>query len=397
MHGPLHGVRVLDFTHVLAGPFCTRILGDLGADVVKVGTRGRIVPLTDPTHPFQMLWNRNKRSLALDMSSAEGRAICRRLCDKADIVIDNFSVGILDQWGVGFDAVRQTNPGAIYIAMAGMGQDGPWAKFVTYAPTIHALSGHTHLTSVPGRQDVGPGVSYADHMAGLHAAVATLAALEAHRHTGRGQFIDLSQFEMAVNLLGPALLDYFANGRVAQPCANALPYDVAAPHGCYPCAGEDRWVAVACMTDQQWQALRGVMGSPAWASADRYRSAAGRVEDAPALDQRIAEWTMRQTAELVQTRCQAAGVPAGVVQTGADLVEHDPQLRHARFFRRADASHPVHGVTSLDRIALRFSKTDPDTYRPTALLGADNVPVLRDWLEMSEPEVRDGEKDGTFR
>src|SRR5215475_1535928 len=154
MAGPLRGIRVLDFTHVLAGPFATRILGDLGADVVKVGTRGRIVPLTDPAHPFQMMWNRNKRSLALDMSGAEARAVCRRLCDKADIVIDNFSVGVLEDWGIGFDAVRKTNPGVVYIAMAGMGQDGPWADFVTYAPTIHALSGHTLLTGIPGREDI---------------------------------------------------------------------------------------------------------------------------------------------------------------------------------------------------------------------------------------------------
>ena len=253
---PLDGLRVLDFTHVLAGPFAARILGDLGADVVKVNSVTR--PAGD-SDPYYIMWNRNKRALALDMSTPRAAEICRRLCEKADIVIDNFSIGVLDRWGVGYESVREANPRIIYLSMSGMGEGGPWSKFVTYAPTIHALSGLTHMTSVPGREDIGIGFSYNDHQAGLHGVVVLLAALEARRISGRGQRIDMSQFEIGVNFSGPALLDLFANGRAAQPTGNRLPYDVAAPHNCYPCEGEERWVAISvnwawisCLATSRW-------------------------------------------------------------------------------------------------------------------------------------------------
>lgn len=398
---PLTGVRVLDFTHVLAGPFATRILADLGADVVKINSRIRAGP-NAPDGPYYVTWNRNKRALALDMSRDESRAVCKRLGQAADVVIDNFSVGVLDRWGVGYESVRPANPGVVYVQMSGMGDDGPWSDFVTYAPTIHALAGLTHLTGVPGRQDIGIGFSYNDHCAGLHGAFAILAALEARRHTGRGQHIDLSQFEVGVGLAGPSLLDYFANGRSAKATGNALPYDWAAPHGCYPCAGarsdatvDERWVAIACMTDRQWDALRQLMGDPAWTRRPGLATAKGRVDDAD-LDANIAEWTRTLTATAVMARCQAAGIPAGVVQTGADLGDADPQLRHSGFLAPIEDPHPVLGRTYADRLPLRFEDTPCDVYRRTRRVGEDNVAVLADWLGMTEEQVRQGEADGLF-
>ena len=396
---PLTGIRILDFTHVLAGPFATRILADLGADVVKVNSSARVGP-NAPDGAYYIMWNRNKRALALDMSRSESRALCKRLCETADVVIDNFSVGVLGRWGVGYNEVSPANPNVIYVQMSGMGDGGPWSKFVTYAPTIHALSGLTHLTGVPGRQDIGIGFSYNDHCAGLHGAFAILAGLEARRGTGRGQRIDLSQFEVGVNLTGPTLLDYFANGRAAEPCGNRLPYDLAAPHNCYPCAGpasaavaDERWVAIACMTDQQWTSLRQVMGDPPWARNPALATAEGRFK-AKTLDARIGEWTQRLMATEVMERCQAAGVPAGVVQTGADLGAHDPQLRQCGFLLELDEPHPVAGTTYADRLPIRFEATPCDRYRRTRQVGEDNAAVLADWLGLSEEEVRRGEQDG---
>ena len=184
--GPLEGVRILDFTHVLAGPFATRVLGDMGADVVKIMSSTRAGLAGGVDHPYHALWNRNKRVFQLDLSRQEARDIARDLALQADVVIDNFSVGVLDRWGIGYDAVSPDNPGAIYIGMSGMGTSGPWSNYVTYAPTVHALAGLTYLTGVPGRNDIGIGFSYNDHMAGLHGAVAVLAALEARRMTGNG-------------------------------------------------------------------------------------------------------------------------------------------------------------------------------------------------------------------
>ncbi|HAH80802.1 MAG TPA: carnitine dehydratase, partial [Gammaproteobacteria bacterium] len=234
---PLTGLRVLDFTHVLAGPFATRILADMGADVVKINSAQRAVGTQDPKHPYYLMWNRNKRALALNLTTDEGKTVARELCLQADVVIDNFSAGVLDRWGIGYQAIHEHNPQAIYVQMSGMGDGGPWSKFVTYAPTIHALAGLTHTTGVSGREDIGIGFSYNDHQAGLHGAVAVLAALEQRNRTGIGHRVDISQFEVGVNFLGPSLLDYFANGATARPVGNDLPYDAAAPHGCYPCKG----------------------------------------------------------------------------------------------------------------------------------------------------------------
>lgn len=398
---PLAGVRVLDFTHVLAGPFATRVLADLGADVVKVVSAARTGP-NAPDGVYYATWNRNKRALALDMSRDESRAVCKRLAEAADIVIDNFSVGVLDRWGVGYDTTSPGNPGVIYIQMSGMGAGGPWSGFVTYAPTIHALAGLTHLTGAPGRRDIGIGFSYNDHCAGLHGAFAILAALEARRHTGRGQRIDLSQFEVGVGLTGPSLLDYFANSRTAEPVGNKLPYDCAAPHGCYPCAGakseavvDERWVAIACMTDAQWHRLRLVMGDPSWARDPKFASAEGRA-NCTELDTNVAAWTRTLAATAVMERCQAAGVPAGVVQTGADLGDADPQLRRSGFLAPIEGTHPVLGQTYADRLPIRFEGTPCEIYRRARRMGEDNAAVLSDWLGMTGEQVRQGEENGFF-
>ena len=197
-----------------------------------------------------------------------------RLALQADVVIDNFSVGVLDRWGIGYDAVSPEHPGVIYVGMSGMGTSGPWSKYVTYAPTVHALAGLTYLTGVPGRNDIGIGFSYNDHMAGLHGAVAVLAALEGRRLTGKGQRIDMSQFEVGVNFGGPALLNWFANGVAAEPVGNDPPWESWSPHAIYPCRGEDQWCAIAVVTDEQWQSLCRMMGADDWlddGSADHRR------------------------------------------------------------------------------------------------------------------------------
>ena len=395
MSRPLEGIRILDFTHVLAGPFATRILGDLGADVVKVSSQAR-QGKNDPNSAYYIMWNRNKRSVALNLVTEEAREVARKLCEAADVVIDNFSVGVLDRWGIGYETVSKANPGVTYVAMSGVGHDGPWSKFVTYAPTIHALSGITQMTGVPGRKDLGVGVSFNDHLSGLHGAVAVLAALEERKHSGKGQFIDLSQLEVGAALAGPGLIDYFGNGTVAEAVGNRLPYDVAAPHNVYQCSGDDRWVAIAIMADDQWGRFKGVLGNPDWAQDSTFATAAGRLAAAEMLDERIAAWTATQSAEEVQELCQANGVPAGVVQTGVDLVENDPQLRHRGFLTTTDDEHAIRGIVNLDRLPMRFSKTPANHHFAPRQLGDDNVDVLAEWTGMDEATVRQAEADGTL-
>jgi len=403
MTRPLEGLKVLDFTHVLAGPFGTRVLADMGADVIKINSASRAVGANEPVHPYYIMWNRNKRALALDMTNEHDRELCRRLCQQAEVVIDNFSVGVLERWGVGYDEVVSDNPGVIYVQMSGMGEGGPWSGYVTYAPTIHALSGLTYLTGVPGREDIGIGYSYNDHQAGLHGAVAILAALEARQHSGRGQHIDISQFEIGVNFAGPSVFDLFANDRAADPVGYRLPYDEAAPHGCYPCrpSGEgitgECWIAIACMDDDAWEALKRVMGIPEWSERDAYTTVGGRLAEIDEIDRAIAEFTASEDAYELMVRCQAAGVPAGVVQDGHDLANNDPQLRHYDFLHRIDDDSSEFGQTWADRLPLRFSRTPCNTYHRVRAVGEDNVSVLKDWLDMSESEVRSLEDEGRLR
>jgi crotonobetainyl-CoA:carnitine CoA-transferase CaiB-like acyl-CoA transferase len=208
---------------------------------------------------------------------------------------------------------------------------------------------------------------------------------------------------VGVNFLGPSLLDWFANGRAARPTGNRLPYDEAAPHGVYPCRpqGEgivgERWIAIACLTDVQWRALRGLLGEPDWAADPALDTAAGRVATADLLDAHMAEWTRGQDARELMLRCQAAGVPAGAVQDGIDLAERDPQLRHGAFMRPIGEPGAPIGQTWADRLPLRFERTPCDEYHRVRLLGEDNAAVLADWLGMSADEVAKGEADGVLR
>ena len=405
---PLAGLRVLDFTHVLAGPFATRILADMGADVVKINSVQRAVGTQDPQHPYYLMWNRNKRALALNLATDEGKSVALELCLKADVVIDNFSAGVLDRWGIGYNAIHKQNKRAIYVQMSGMGDGGPWSKFVTYAPTIHALSGLTHATGVSGREDIGIGFSYNDHQAGLHGAVAVLAAIEQRHRTGIGHRVDISQFEVGVNFLGPSLLDYFANGVAARPVGNDLPYDHAAPHGCYPCKTDptnahdivgldERWIAIACMTDTQWSALKAVMQHPEWAASEDFDNVQGRLTHKRAIEENLSAWTQEQDAYDLMQRCQAAGVPAGVVQDGADLMERDPQLAKAKFSRPMEDVHPDLGPTWVDALPIHFNATPCDQYQRVRVIGEDNAAVLEDWLAMSAHDVAAKEADGILQ
>ncbi len=394
--GPLEGIRILDFTHVLAGPFATRVLGDMGADVVKIMSSTRAGLAGGVDHPYHALWNRNKRVFQLDLSRQEARDIARRLALQADVVIDNFSVGVLDRWRIGYDDVSVDNPGVIYVGMSGMGVSGPWSKYVTYAPTVHALAGLTYLTGVPGRNDIGIGFSYNDHMAGLHGAVAVLAALEGRRLTGKGQRIDMSQFEVGVNFGGPALLNWFANGVAAEPVGNAPPWESWTPHAIYPCHGEDQWCAIAVVDDDQWRALCRLMDVHDWLEDDSLQSVEGRAARRSEIDARISAWSMNQDRYELMQRCQEAGVPAGVVQTGDDLVNRDPQLAQAGVHFAYDDRHPDLGPLKADRLALKFEKTPATVYNRSEVFGESNVSVAADWLGMPAEEVARLEADGVI-
>jgi crotonobetainyl-CoA:carnitine CoA-transferase CaiB-like acyl-CoA transferase len=392
---PLDGVRILDFTHVLAGPFGTRVLGDLGADVLKLGTSIRSGGANNPTHPYYISWNRNKRSLMVDMGSEKGRTIARRLAQRSDAVIENFSAGVLKRWGMDRAGLAATNPKVTVVSMGGMGQTGPWKDFVTFAPTVHALVGLTYMTNPPGQNLLGYGFSLTDHLSGLGGALAILEGVEHARRTGHGLEVDLSQYELGLGIMAPGLIDQLANGTAPEPAGNRHPFRSWAPHGIYPAAGDDRWVAIACQGDGEWRTLCTVMGRPELAADPRFATHAGRLKDQDVLDEVVSGWTAAFDRYEVMARCQAAGIAAGAVQNAEDLTSVDETLRAREFFGDAEASGGS-PPNPIDRFPALFNGSRPPSYRAPHQLGSDTFDILTDVLEMDDAEVAELMAEGVL-
>ncbi len=389
---PLAGVRVLDFSWVLAGPKATRVLGDLGADVVKLQTELRAQGTGHNDHPFFLMWNRSKRSASLDMKQARAAEIVLKLAEQADVVVENFAPGVLDRWGIGWDALRARNPRLVYLGMAGCGLDGPWRDHVTFAPTIHALCGLTALTNPPGRQDVGHGVSITDHVSGLAGALAVLAALEVRERTGRGQRIDLSQLEVGAFLIGPALLELGAGGREAVANGNRDGLDDLVPNEVYRTA-DGGWLAVTARDDADWRRLCAVLDDATLAADQSLDAVVGRRAQRKRIDAALAAWAARQDADAAMQRLQAAGVPAGKLQTAPDLVR-DPQLFSRDAF--VELAHASVGSQGIERFPGTIAGSSLEPYRASPAFGEHTFEVYAELLGMSEEEIAVAIADGLF-
>ncbi|MDP6179515.1 MAG: CoA transferase, partial [Desulfatiglandales bacterium] len=262
--GILKGLRILDFTRVLAGPYVTRILADFGAEVIKVQSQKTAKGSESDTGGYFNTWNRNKHSITLDMSHPEARELVLRVAGISDVVIENFSPRVMSNWGLTYERLKEVKEALIMVSMSGMGQTGPWKDFVSFGPTVQALGGLTYLTSYHRGLAVGPGYSYADSVAGLYGALAVLTALDYRDRTGQGQHVDLSEYEAVCTLIGPALLDAFANQREVLPGGNRPEHIDAAPYGCYQCLGKERWCVIAVFNEKEWRALASLLGHSDW-------------------------------------------------------------------------------------------------------------------------------------
>jgi crotonobetainyl-CoA:carnitine CoA-transferase CaiB-like acyl-CoA transferase len=389
----LAGIRVLDFTWVLAGPYCTRVLADLGANVVKIQTESQSQGANSNAFPYFALWNRNKRSISFNMKHPRAVETFRRLAEQADVVVENFSVGVLERWGISYDAVRQWNNRIIYLSMAGAGQDGPWRDFVTYAPTIHALCGLTYLTNPPDRKDIGMGFALTDHLSGLAGALAILEALEARRQTGRGQWIDLSQLEVGTYLAGPALVDFLNNGHEVHPQGNADAFADHVPNNVYRCLA-DEWLALTARDDHEWRRLCAAIGRDELAASDQFASASLRSIYRTEIDEIISAWTAQQDAEQAMRQLQAAGIPAGKVQNMRDMTERDEQLAARQWL--VEVENKLLGRHHLDVFPALFGETPLGPYAPAPYFGEHNFEVYAELLGMSEAEIAAAIGEGLF-
>lgn len=397
---PLAGIRICDLTWIIAGPTATKVLADFGAEVIRVEHEqaldairvGRPIVGDGPTFNnsgFFNYFNRNKKSILLNARHPDGMELLKQLIAESDVVVENFSSGVLESWGLDYEALKTIRPDIIYCSISGFGHSGRDKAFTTWGPTAQALSGLTFMSGVPDKPSAGWGFSYMDHTAGYYGAMAIMMALHHRNLSGEGQYIDISQVEAGIILGGPAVLDYSVNGRSwrreGMPPGNHAWEPAVAPHNTYPCAGDDRWLALAVMSNPEWQALVRAMDEPEWALDERFATNAGRLANQDELDAHIADWTRQFEDYDLMTLLQAAGVRAAVCQKPSDRVEHDPQLKARKWWHHLP--HAEFGECEYDGVAPRLSAT-PGTLRTASpLLGEHTWEVLRDVLHLTDEQI----------
>jgi crotonobetainyl-CoA:carnitine CoA-transferase CaiB-like acyl-CoA transferase len=416
----LAGIRVIDLTWILVGPGATRLLASMGAEVIRIEPTdparvdmARYVPpfISDtpgpPDDPFGFHYELNdrfdragyyfnnnpgKRGVRLNMNTPQGRELFARLVAIGDIVTENFSAHTMEKWGFGYEQLRAIKPDIIYVQMSGMGHSGPEHNYVSYGPTAQALSGLSHQSGLPEPYPpAGWGYSYMDHTAAYYGAMGALCALHYRNRTGEGQHIDMAQAGVGLLHTGTSILDAVVNRRQTVRTANRSPYRPAAPHGVYPCQGEDRWCAIAVFSEAEWQALCDAMGRPAWTAKPAFATFEGRLLHQESLDAALSDWTRQQPPAAVMQRLQQHGVRAGVVQTAEDKVRHDPQLAARGYF--VSLPHSRFGLLPVEGVPLQFSETPAHpggvTQRGAPRWGEDNAYVYGELLGLPESEITD--------
>jgi benzylsuccinate CoA-transferase BbsF subunit len=510
----LEGLKVADFTAVIAGTLITKTIAAYGAEVIKIEGRGHpdlfrrgstiqddifsnhYVPWLNRGSSFGM-WNTGKLSIALNLGNPKGIEIAKRFVARADIVVENFAGGVMERLGLGYEALRKVKPDIIMLSSCMQGQTGPHANHPGYGTQLVNLAGFGTISGWPDREPAAIG-AYTDYVAPRFSLLAIMAALDYRYRTGKGQYIDLSQYESGLQFMAPLLLDYSLNRRIAERVGNCSPY--AAPHGVYPCcprhtddrwcliavytneewnkfcnvignpewtrdvkfgtlrarreneqeldklveqwtvnylpeditrrmreAGvwariaktaneleehqppakhrspyaaphnvyrcrwEDRWCTIAVSTGEEWESFCRVIGNPEWTRDARFSTLHARLENTEELDRLVGEWTITRTAEEVMTVMQASGVAAGVVATGEDMMEKDPQLKHRHFFH--ELQHPEIGRYRGTSPSFILSKNPCEITR-APLMGEHNEYALKELLGMSDKEISDLIKEG---
>lgn len=394
--GALEGLRVVEFGTGLAAPWIGRMLAWAGAEVIKVESHAYpdvprlFVPPREPQlgtqpqcSPWFTDWSAGKRFVSLDLRHQEGAELARQIVDQSDAVIANYSTGVLEKLGLGYETLTARNPGLVMLESSGYGGSGPQSHYVTWGPNIEALSGLSSLSGFPDRECSISHFAYPDPLSALHGLFVLLGALAYRDRTGQGQRIHLSQFETSVAAIGPLMLEYAATGREPPRLGNRE--RDRAPHGCFPCLGDDRWCVLCVEDDGDWNQLKEVMGHPDWAAKQRFATMASRVAHADELESRISEWTAGRRDYEVMEDCQHAGLAAGVVQNAEDLLRHDPQLAHRGFFE--EIPHFKKGTVVASGIPLGLTRTPGHTPHAGSAVGHDNQYVFREILGLSESEV----------
>ena len=426
----LEGVRVLDLTWLQVGPQATRLLATFGAQVIRIEWRERkaidFIRYTPPFAPdhasadggrvqgvtrgrghhgnydrgaYFNNTNPGKYGITLNLNHPKGRDLLRRMAREANALCENFSPGQMDKWKLGYNDLREINPGIIYIQTTGLGKAGVYKDYVSYGPTAQAYSGLTFLSGLPDqREPAGWGYSYLDHSPGYFGAILLMAAIRRQRLTDAGCYIDMSQCETGLMLSGTSIVEHQITGKPTVRYGNRMPYLEWAPHGAYRCAGEDNWIAISIQSDAQWRALIEEMGSPQWALDARLATAQKRKNNDNELDERITSFTIGCERYDLMNRLQARGIPAGVVQKAPDRFDLDPQLKARGYY--VDLPHSEIGRWPVEGFPAKLSRSPANVGGPTGRaapkLGEDNDLVYRELYGLSDGEIAELQEEGAI-
>ncbi len=387
---PLEGIRVVNFGWVWAGPVVGQTLGFLGAEVFKVESRARI-DMTRNLPPFaegepgpnrslsnHACWAGNG-SISLNLKKPEAKKLVLELIAQSDVVIENFGPGVMEQLGLGYSELVSAKKDIIMFSMPAAGLSGPLKNVRTYGLSLTSLTGLDSLVGYKGEGPTPVENAYSDPFVGIFGAFAILAALQHRDRTGTGQHVDFSQQEAIMQMVGPAYMDYVLNGRVGGTKGNEHPLSAASPHGVFPCAGEDRWISIAVMTEGEWQGLREAMEHPEWAAEDAYATPKARQANIDELHRHLAEWTTGFDDRELADRLQGFGVAAAPVLNVADLLE-DPHFKARGTY--VEVTHPLGFRETIYGSYVKTSAFDADI-KPGPVIGQDNERVFKEILSMS--------------
>jgi benzylsuccinate CoA-transferase BbsF subunit len=398
----LEGVKVIEFANALVGPITSKQLADFGATVVRVESPSRPDP-SRTSQPYKdnkpgldrsgyyAYYSGNKYGVAVDMGNPRGVEVMNRLLIWADVAIENFRPGVMEKWGLSYETMKSINPRIIMFRSSNQGQTGPYSSMRGVGNGLNGLTGLVHLTGWPDRPPSVMMLAYSDYLAPFFGATAIISALDYRRRTGKGQLIDMSQFETGLQFVLPAILEHGVNEKITQRMGNSS--RCAAPHGAYRCKGEDRWCAMAVSTGDEWETLRRIMGNPSWAGEGRFSTLERRRENEADLNRLVENWTVLYTPEELMVLLQKEGIPAGVVKNPRDIY-NDPQLKHRNLLwqiehREMGAFHHL-GQSSV------MSKTPARGRMPAPCLGEHTEFVCSHFLGISEEEFVQLLGEGAF-
>jgi len=398
------GIKVVEFAWVYVGPATSKYLADHGATVIKVESHKRpenlrVMPPFAEGKPginrsmFFGRTNSNKYSTSLDLKHPKGKELAWKLIKWADIVTESFAPGVMEKLGLDYDSVKKVKPDVIYFSTSMQGQSGPHASYRGFGSLPAAFGGFLGLSGWPGQKPLAPHGAYIDYLSARFSSTALIAALEYHRKTGKGQWIEQSQFETSLHFLSPLLLDYGVNGRIVERSGNRLAY--AAPHGVYRCKGNDRWVAIAVFTDNQWKSFCKIIDKKNdFYKQSKFSTLLERKKNEDELDRLIEQWTVNYTDKQAEEIMQEAGIPAHMVAKSSDVL-NDSQLKHRGYFKRLN--HREMGKPAYENQACYILSEAPrEQTLPSPCLGEHNEYVYKELLGMTDEEITEHINEGSI-